>query len=70
MPTTSLKHRLADALLGRPLEDYVRERRIAGDSWRRICLQLRDDIDLDISDETLRAWFLDREWARDNGEAS
>lgn len=57
-------HRLADALLGEGgLEQYVRERRQAGKSWRKITLDLRDDIALDLTYETLRGWFGDRDWA-------
>lgn len=52
-------HRLADVLLDQPLADYVADRRRDGASWRRISLDLRDDTDgqVDITYETLRAWF-------------
>lgn len=50
-------HQLADLKLGKPLAEYVKEKREAGVSWRRITLDLRDDIDLDVTYESLRAWF-------------
>lgn len=55
----STTHRYADVVLDRPLADYVAERRGNGVSWRRISLDLRDDTDgeIDITYETLRAWF-------------
>ena len=50
-------YRLADLQLSGGLEEYVRSRRVAGRSWRRIALDLLDDIDLDVTHETLRSWF-------------
>ena len=56
-PESSAVYRLADRLLDGGLEAYVQERRLAGESWRRICLALRDDHGIDVSHETLRGWF-------------
>ena len=41
------------------LEDYVTGRRAKGHSWRRISLNLRDDIGVDVTHETLRSWYPD-----------
>lgn len=49
--------RLADSLLGGGLRAYVRDRRLAGKSWRQISLDLRDDIQVDVTYETLRNWY-------------
>ena len=55
----STTHRYADLVLGRPLAEYVTEKRNAGISWRRISLDIRDDTagQVDITYETLRKWF-------------
>lgn len=52
-------HKYADIRLGQPLEQYVADKRKAGVSWRRISLDLRDETngDIDVTYETLRAWF-------------
>ena len=53
--------RLADITLGRPLDEYVAEKRTARPrwSWRLIAQQLSEDTDGDIqlSHQTLRLWF-------------
>lgn len=51
--------RLADHLLKGQLTEYVTSRRTKGDSWRRISLDLRDDIGIDVTHETLRSWYAD-----------
>jgi hypothetical protein len=53
----STKARLADALLAGGLETFVTTRRQDRKSWRRISLDLRDAIDVEITAETLRKWF-------------
>ena len=50
-------YRLADLQIDGGIEAYVRGKRQAGRSWRRIALDLLDDIDLDVTHETLRSWF-------------
>lgn len=59
MPTPS--QLLADEVLGRPLEEYVSEKRQARPrwSWELIADQLRDDTagKVDVTRETLRGWF-------------
>lgn len=56
-------HRLADHLLGGdgPLESFVRTRRSDGRAWRLIARDLYDATDqqVDVTYETLRAWFPD-----------
>lgn len=53
----TVTQRLADHLLKGKLEEYVAERRSQGYSWRRISLELRDDIGIDVTHETLRLWY-------------
>lgn len=50
--------RLARVLLGQPVEQWIRDRRTAGKSWRRIALELRDTTNgqIDVTHETVRAW--------------
>lgn len=57
--TLPATHRLADLILGEPLEDFVRTRRSEGRSWRLIERDLYDasDRQVDVSYETLRSWF-------------
>lgn len=56
------RQRLATILLGDdgPLERFVRERRAAGRSWRLIARDLYDATEVDVTFETLRAWFPDQ----------
>lgn len=49
--------RLLDHLLDGQLRSYVLERRNQGQSWRRISLALHDELQVDVSFETLRRWF-------------
>ena len=53
---------LADELLGRPLSEYVAEKRRSRRpkwSWRLIAEQLAEDTDgkVDVTGETLRIWY-------------
>lgn len=57
MAKQTTTQRLAEHLLGASLEEYVRRRRTAGESWRQISLGLRDDIDLDVTEAALRSWY-------------
>jgi hypothetical protein len=52
------KQRLASALLGRPVVPWVRERRNAGLTWRRIARELFDATDgkIDVVPLTLVNW--------------
>ena len=66
MPTPT--ERLADQLIkvsgiDDGLAEYVMKRRADGVSWRRIAIQLYRDIDVDVTHETLRSWFLDKDTA-------
>lgn len=58
-PTGTTTRRLADVLLHGKLDEYVADRRAAGKSWRRITLDLRDDIQVDVTHNTLRSWYPD-----------
>lgn len=53
--------RLADLLLGRPVEEWISERRLAGRSWRLIERDLRETTEgeVDVTHETLRSWCPD-----------
>lgn len=60
MALTPPRQRLADLLLGRPVLDFIAERRANDDPYRRIAADLRDatDGEIDVSDVTVRAWYL------------
>lgn len=59
MSNASTKRRLADALLGGRLDDFVAERLAGGKSWRQVSIDLRDQVDVDVHEETLKRWFAD-----------
>jgi hypothetical protein len=50
---------LATMQLGRPVVDYITEKRAAGLSFRRIASALRDETggQTDVSDVTVRSWW-------------
>lgn len=48
--------RLADELIEGGLANYVSQRRAAGQSWRRISLDILAEVDLDIHPATLKQW--------------
>lgn len=56
---TTPTHRLADLLLPTTLADFVQTRRGNGRSWRLIARDLHEQTDgqIDVTAETLRAWF-------------
>jgi hypothetical protein len=60
VPPTPPRQRLADILLGRPVLDFISERRADDVSYRRIAADLRDATsgEIDVSDVTVRAWHL------------
>lgn len=57
--------RLADILLGEPVESWVAQRRNEGKSWRRISNELRDETkgDIDVAPPTLISWATEAEHA-------
>lgn len=57
--STSTKRRLADALLDGHLDEFVTTRLTSGKSWRQVSIDLRDEIDVDVHEETLKRWFKD-----------
>ena len=60
--TTTQK--LANHLLNGNLDAFVLERRERGDSWRRISNDLRDITGVDVTYETLRAWYYEADRAQ------
>lgn len=48
--------RLADVLLGEPVEDWLKRKRDEGLSWRRISLVLLTEKEIDVAPGTLLAW--------------
>jgi hypothetical protein len=65
METITPMARLAEALLGQPVEQFVRTRRNSGRSWRLIARDLYDATDhqVDVTHETVRTWFPDEQIA-------
>ena len=59
MTQRTATQRLADVLLGRPVEDYIAERREAGRPWRFIARDLHEATNgqIDVTYETLRTWY-------------
>ena len=61
--------RLVDMLLvadgGSGLDNYVKDRRAEGLSWRRISLDLLADIHVDVHERTLWSWYPE---LRDTGD--
>lgn len=58
MPDTPTQQ-LLDIKLDGGLNDFVHSRRDRGASWRRISLDIRDEVGVDVTHETLRSWFPD-----------
>lgn len=56
----SAAYQLANSRLAEGLEAFVLERRRAGQSWRRISIELLQNHQVDVSGESLRGWFKDR----------
>jgi hypothetical protein len=57
----SATQQLADLVLGRPVEEYVAERRNAGRSWRMVTRDLAEATEgrVDVTEVTLRSWIAD-----------
>lgn len=57
---THPRQRLATLLLGRPVTEFIAERRANGDSYRTVAAALRDATsgEIDVSDVTVRTWDL------------
>lgn len=60
MVSTPPRQRLADLLLGRPVLDFIAERRADGTSYRRIATDLCEATsgEIDVTDVTVRSWHL------------
>jgi len=59
MAKNSHTRQLVEVLFDGQLEPLVRKRRAQGKSWRRIAQEIDDRIHVDLSPETVRAWFSD-----------
>lgn len=55
--------RLADVLLGEPVEDWLARQREMKLSWRRISLNLLAEKDIDVAPGTLMTWLDERDMA-------
>lgn len=56
MPRTATQQ-LIDIRLGVSLDDFIAERRLAGDSWRTTSDLLFQRTNVRVSHETLRSWY-------------
>jgi len=58
--TETTTQKLASALLGRPVLEWVAEQREAGWTWRKIAEDLKTATDgqVDITAEALRLWLM------------
>lgn len=67
MQRKTARHRLADLLLGRPVVEFVEERRANGRAWHEIAYDLRDatDGEITVSGEALRQWVASTATAQD-----
>jgi hypothetical protein len=63
---TAPRQRLATLLLSRPVMEFIAERRADDVPYRRIARDLRDATagEIDVSDMTIRAWWLGTEQGR------
>lgn len=61
--SATVTRRLADQLMDGQLDGFVKSRRTTGMSWRRIALDIRDEIGLDLTDRTLINWFRHETWS-------
>jgi hypothetical protein len=54
----SARQRLADELLGRPVLDFIAEKRASGETWTNIAFALREAThgEIAVSGEALRQW--------------
>lgn len=54
---------LVEERLGRPLDEYVAEKRAEKASWVTICHDIAQTTDVRLTPETLRVWFSGHEFA-------
>jgi len=57
----SHQRRLLDLLMQGQLENFVRDLRDVGVSWRRIAIELEKRTGVDVAGGTLHAWFRDED---------
>lgn len=61
MSSTSRTYQLIEARLDGTLADYIRDRRPPQATWRQLAADIEEKTGVDVSYETLRSWFADRE---------
>ena len=59
----SATQQLVELKLGGGLEDFIRSRRISGRSWRLVARDVYEATGIDVTYETLRAWYPDEQAA-------
>jgi hypothetical protein len=61
MATLTPNQKLAGMLLGKPVKDYIAERRAAGRSWRLVSRDLYEATNgqIDITGEAARLWAME-----------
>lgn len=55
-PSRTTKYLLVEARLGRPLDDYLRTARRAGDGFHTIAFNLTGKTDVPLTHEVVRRW--------------
>lgn len=60
MSTQTPTQRLASALLGQDVQDWIAAQRAGGQSWRRVARSLFEATGVDVTHETLRSWATER----------
>ena len=59
----SATQQLVELKLGGGLEDFIRSRRTSGRSWRLVARDVYEATGIDVTYETLRAWYPDEQAA-------
>lgn len=57
MSSKSNGYLLMESRLGEDLDDFVRNARIGGASWRAIAVSLQGGTGVTVTPETIRSWF-------------
>lgn len=72
MPGAATKRELIDRIMKGRLSEYLATRREADPplSWARIVSDLRVDFDVEVSDESIKAWYAEDQRVRADRQAS
>lgn len=71
MSSTSRTYQLIEERLDGTLADYIRNRRPPQATWRQLAAEIHDLTGVDVSYETLRTWFSERDAERtESGSAA